>query len=144
MKFALLLLAACGGRFTSFYGVDDYTKNLVGDVTEAINEEAGCRWLTVTQQNAVPVETNGKFLSEISERGWFDDISHRISLENPTETNSTSNYTILVHEIGHAIGLEHENGGIMEGEYVYFLRHDAISSFVAIATKHGLNPCPIK
>jgi predicted Zn-dependent protease len=54
-------------------------------------------------------------------------------------------YGILLHELGHALGLEHEEESIMNEKYdgIYNKTSIQMESFNNLIQKYQLNPCDI-
>lgn len=52
---------------------------------------------------------------------------------------------VMLHELGHALGLEHEEGSIMSEQYdrAYNKTSAQMESFKSLIQKYGLNPCDI-
>lgn len=140
---ALLSTEACK-EYHNFYGTDQYTHELLEEVVAAANKEAGCEWvhvnmlgdsLRIIASNADLKEIGGKL------RGYTDFLAEEIVLETPTEFNRMSNFGILNHEIGHAIGLEHEGNGLMAPNYTVVDRATATKQLVAFAREHDKLRC---
>ena len=138
---AVMLLIACNGTNNSFRGTDEYTAKLVNEIVIDARDLDDCGWIVFDRANGVAVETNTEFLDEIGKMGWKDDIGGRITIQDPTPTNSTSNYIVLVHEIGHAMGLEHQGAGIMAENYWNVTKEDALLSLLETAKRLGVLKC---
>lgn len=142
MKMLLMIsfLCSCGKVDSRFAPTNGYTSALLDEVISDINQAAGCQWLT-KDKAGFSVTTNSGLLKEIGEKGWTDYTSNRITIADPDETNSTSNYVVLVHEIGHVVGLDHQDHGVMFKNYKHTTKSDAVDSFIKTAIDNGVVSC---
>lgn len=139
----LVLFAACKPART-FHTTQPKTSEALKKAVAAINEAVGCTWLYAMpegQGDVLVVSDTGLVKSDGDHlRGFYDLIARQIDVETFDEYNTPAITHVILHEVGHAVGLDHEDG-VMLAKFHYMPFEDAVQSFAWLAHKHNVINC---
>jgi hypothetical protein len=163
---AAVLVVACGNDkfFIHLNPTDKETSSFFPELIKDFNTALGCEaWslnaeqltlsngkenLVIERQKVSIIKNTAwtKYFCDNSKAwGCFDLETFNIYYRNWIdygEYNSDSNLKqILLHEIGHSMGLDHEEGTVMNEKYKFMPYPESMQSLVALINKHKKNQC---
>lgn len=156
---SLLIVAACNGNnFLYVKAGDAQTNKLLQVIVSDINASTGCKLLSLDNGKVLlseDVEIERRFVSVIrnsdelklyhdgKDLGVFDYFSNQIFYSETFdfETFSEGIKFLLMHELGHAMGLEHTENTVMNAEYKFMPYDAALESLIDLLNKHNKNQC---
>lgn len=115
---------------------------LVGDVIALVDEELGCKWLRYEKGGTRILfnEPQSYFAAAgTGVIGDYDPVANTCAID--AVSDDTERTDILVHEMGHAVGLAHETDTIMNSYILIMPLDDAVASLVKLVHEHHLCEC---
>jgi hypothetical protein len=158
-----LAVSACNSNNFLYVNPIGETKEIVESSIPDVNKALGCAaWslmndtIKISEKESlgrreVRMFRDTEKLREFDEKAWgvfsvFENVIYLIGDEN--ESFKLTYFKeglrfIALHELGHAMGLEHEEGTVMNENYHFMPYPQALESLVFLINKHGKNPCPL-
>jgi hypothetical protein len=163
----VIFFAACGqNNYLFLHANDSQTQKIVVDIAKDFNENIGCEaWSTSSHivnidnetidRRSVSITRSTKETQAYGADSWgacdffTSDIFYTEELDFETWTNGIK--FVLLHELGHAMGLDHEENTVMQP--MLFDKVDdktvskmlpykeALESLAYLLNKHHKNPC---
>jgi hypothetical protein len=155
-----VLVSACGSNnnFLFLTPTDNDTFELLDKlIVPDFNKAIGCQAFSVNSQfvqvnkeeqitrRIVTIYHDTKMVKDYDKKAWgvffadTDDIAFVEELDYEYFINGIK--VVLLHELGHAMGLKHEENTIMNDGYEYMPYDEAMQSLVALINKHKKNQC---
>lgn len=132
-------------------GLDDTTNHVLPEITRLVNSKLGCEaWKTGRVQydkvsrRTIFITQNSKAVKDYDPyiSGFYDQFTEDIYyVELDLEYNKRIIEQILLHELGHAMRLDHEEGTIMAKARLNVDLEQGAESLANLLNKYDLNPC---
>lgn len=162
---AAFVVACNSNNFLRLQTKDDVTGKFLPKIVKDFNDTVGCEAWSIESKSInlskdlkidrrqVNIFRSSRMVKECNQTayGCFDPFSNEIMFieENPSWQNADGSTIffyisielILLHELGHAMGLDHEENTVMNETYMYMPYTEAIQSLVDLVNKHKKNQC---